>query len=104
MEFENNSCRLRKLICGTPLYFVIVDLKAGKDTVVILKELNSCFPFAQNDTQLLMHKYVNDSKVLVQQAGYHFFIVHLYIHTCIYLHAYIHAYIYQYIYLVKSRR
>jgi hypothetical protein len=34
------------------LYFVIVDLMAGKDTVTILRELNQCFPFPDNDTQV----------------------------------------------------
>lgn len=35
------------------LYFVIVDLKAGKDTVVILRDLNKCFPHPQDYTQVL---------------------------------------------------
>ena len=34
------------------LYFVVVDLKAAKDTVVILRDLNACFPFAADSTQV----------------------------------------------------
>jgi hypothetical protein len=39
------------------LYFVIVDLMAGKDTVTILRELNQCFPFPENDTQVPLQPY-----------------------------------------------
>jgi hypothetical protein len=73
MEFTGATCSLRKLKLGKPaaadqsaageggsevdsaqggLYFVIVDLKSFKDTVVILRELNACFPHAANDTQV----------------------------------------------------
>jgi galactokinase len=52
MQFDNTSCTLRRLQCVSPLYFVVVDLRASKDTVVILKELNECFPFADNATQV----------------------------------------------------
>lgn len=67
MQFPGSTCSLRKLTLGgdtraveegserkcSGLYFVVVDLKAGKDTVTILRELNHCFPFPQNDTQVL---------------------------------------------------
>jgi hypothetical protein len=32
---------------AAPLHFVIVDLRAEKDTVVILRDLQSAFPFAK---------------------------------------------------------
>ncbi len=34
------------------LYFVVVDLMTGKDTMAILRDLNSCFPFPANETQV----------------------------------------------------
>jgi galactokinase len=58
MEFDGDSCLLRKLSCRSPLYFVVIDLKSSKDTVTILRELNDCFPYPQTETQALMHEYV----------------------------------------------
>jgi hypothetical protein len=81
MEFTGMACSLRKLTLGKPaaaqqsaadeggsevdsaqggLYFVIVDLKSFKDTVVILRELNACFPHAANDTQVRCMYAVTD--------------------------------------------
>lgn len=54
MEFDCTKCELTKLICGAPLYFVVCDLNAFKDTMVILRELNACFPHATNDTQVFI--------------------------------------------------
>lgn len=72
MTFDGAGCSLRKLTLGSDranstapegdcsttssgLYFVVVDLKAGKDTVTILRELNQCFPHPQNDTQVPLY-------------------------------------------------
>lgn len=73
MTFDGANCSLRKLTLGSAtarsqgceppegdnskipgrgLYFVVVDLKASKDTVTILRDLNRCFPYPQNDTQV----------------------------------------------------
>lgn len=75
MTFGSDRCSLRRLslpaststpidITSTPnsntvtskpgFYFVVVDLKASKDTVVILRELNDCFPHPSNDTQVTL--------------------------------------------------
>jgi galactokinase len=40
------------------LHFVIVDLKAGKDTKEILAKLNHCYPFADDDIQENVQKYL----------------------------------------------
>jgi len=68
MEFSGGSCSLRRLFCQSPLYFVVADLNSSKDTVVILRDLSSCFPFPQNPTQALMHEYVNGSFHIAQAA------------------------------------
>ena len=68
MTFDNNSLDLQVLSCVSPLYFVVADLNAGKDTVYILNELNKCFPYASNSTQQLMHEYSKESQVLVLDA------------------------------------
>ena len=65
MCFDTHHCTLRRLALPAPVttldsskggesgfYFVIVDLKASKNTVVILRELNECFPHPANDTQV----------------------------------------------------
>ena len=43
-----------------PLHFVVADLKAipSKNTVTILSDLNTCFPYPANDVQRAMHRYV----------------------------------------------
>ena len=52
MEFCNQSCSLQKITCAKSVFFVVVDLRAHKDTVKILKDLNACFPFPEDDTQV----------------------------------------------------
>lgn len=65
MCFDTHHCTLRRLSLPAPIasldsfnggksgfYFVIVDLKASKNTVVILRELNESFPHPVNDTQV----------------------------------------------------
>lgn len=63
MCFDAHHCTLRRLTLPTSstesstdgkygFYFVIVDLKASKNTVVILRELNECFPHPANETQV----------------------------------------------------
>ena len=53
MMFDGEECNLRVLRCPDTLYFVVADLKAGKDTVKILKSLNDCFPIATSSVQVL---------------------------------------------------
>lgn len=52
MSFSGSSCELRQLDCKAALFFVVADLKAGKDTVQILRDLNACFPFPLSDQQV----------------------------------------------------
>jgi UTP-glucose-1-phosphate uridylyltransferase/mevalonate kinase len=49
MEFDDDSLCITELDCGANLYFIIADLKAHKDTIKILTDLNRAYPFAQND-------------------------------------------------------
>ena len=52
MEFNESSCLLHKLSSPIPIYFVVADMKAGKDTVIILNNLNECFPEPNNSQQV----------------------------------------------------
>ncbi len=65
---ENAYCGLEKLIVKKTHYFVVADLKAGKNTVEILRQLNACFPFAKNADEALMHEYVRLNESLCADA------------------------------------
>ncbi len=54
---DQEVIHLDPITCQCSLYFVVVDLKAFKDTVIILKDLNSCFPIPNNENQQRMHHY-----------------------------------------------
>mmetsp|Transcript_17312 Transcript_17312/g.29284 ORF Transcript_17312/g.29284 Transcript_17312/m.29284 type:complete len:238 (-) Transcript_17312:49-762(-) len=72
MTFHSTYCTLMRLEhVGSPLYFVVVDLKSHKDTMVILRELNSCFPFPKDEKQALMHEYVQQNVVITREQAVH---------------------------------
>ncbi|MBQ7565210.1 MAG: hypothetical protein IJT16_14635 [Lachnospiraceae bacterium] len=49
MTFDGNEILVDRMVVGAPLYYVFADLMAHKDTVRILSDLNSGFPFARSD-------------------------------------------------------
>lgn len=51
MTFDGDRLETTELQVNEPLYFVIVDLKAKKDTMEILNKLNHCYPFAETDVE-----------------------------------------------------
>jgi UTP-glucose-1-phosphate uridylyltransferase/mevalonate kinase len=51
MTFDGERLETTELQVNQPLYFVIVDLQAQKDTMEILNRLNRCFPFAENEVE-----------------------------------------------------
>lgn len=51
MTFDGDRLDTQELLLDTPLYFVIVDLQAEKNTQEILARLNRAFPFADNDVE-----------------------------------------------------
>jgi UTP-glucose-1-phosphate uridylyltransferase/mevalonate kinase len=58
MDFDGDAIEIEKLQVGADLYFVLVDLKAHKDTVRILAALNRAFPFAGTKAQRLAQSYL----------------------------------------------
>ena len=56
MTFDGDRLDVSELNVPNDLYFVIVDLKAGKDTKKILSDLNQAYPFASTD----LHKEVQE--------------------------------------------
>jgi len=51
MTFDGERLETTELQVDQPLYFVIVDLQAKKNTLEILNRLNHCYPFAETELQ-----------------------------------------------------
>jgi UTP-glucose-1-phosphate uridylyltransferase/mevalonate kinase len=51
MTFDGDRLETVELQVKDGLYFVIVDLRAHKDTMEILRRLNRCYPFADSETE-----------------------------------------------------
>jgi UTP-glucose-1-phosphate uridylyltransferase/galactokinase len=58
MSFDGDRIDVTELKVPRSLYWVIVDLCAGKDTKKILADLNRCYPFAENDQQRAVQQYL----------------------------------------------
>ena len=58
MEFDGDSLEVAELSCGADFHFVVADLKAHKDTVKILADLNKAYPFAENDVERGVQEYL----------------------------------------------
>jgi UTP-glucose-1-phosphate uridylyltransferase/mevalonate kinase len=58
MEFDGDSLEVSELACGTDFHFIVADLKAKKDTVKILADLNKAYPFAENDIERGVQEYL----------------------------------------------
>ncbi len=69
MEFDADRLETKELQVHEPLYFVIVDLKAKKDTMEILNRLNHCYPFADNEIERGVQELLGPiNKRIVTQA------------------------------------
>ncbi|MCF7849533.1 MAG: hypothetical protein K9M45_11845 [Kiritimatiellales bacterium] len=58
LTFDGDRLDVKELSVSKPLHFVIVDLKAFKDTKEILAKLNRCYPFADDDIQKNVQEYL----------------------------------------------
>jgi UTP-glucose-1-phosphate uridylyltransferase/mevalonate kinase len=58
MTFDGDRLDVRELNVSQTLYYVIVDLKAFKDTKEILSRLNQCYPFAGDEVQQRVQHYL----------------------------------------------
>jgi UTP-glucose-1-phosphate uridylyltransferase/mevalonate kinase len=65
MEFDGDSIDIEELGVGGDLFFVIVDLKAHKDTVKILASLNRAYPFAENDSYTAAQEYLGQRNTVI---------------------------------------
>lgn len=51
MTFDGDRLETQELQVKEELYYVIIDLKAQKDTLEILNRLNRCYPIAENEIE-----------------------------------------------------
>jgi UTP-glucose-1-phosphate uridylyltransferase/mevalonate kinase len=69
MTFDGDRLDVEELPVRGELYFVIVDLCAGKDTMEILAALNRCYPRAVDATQAKVQEYLGPlNKRIVHEA------------------------------------
>ncbi len=58
MTFDGDRIDVKEIAVPHDLHYIIVDLKAGKDTKEILNRLNHCYPFADNPVQQAVQDYL----------------------------------------------
>lgn len=69
MTFDGERIDVTEVKVKRDLYYVIVDLCAGKDTKEILAKLNQCYPFAESELQKNVQRYLGPiNKRIVHQA------------------------------------
>ena len=70
MNFDGDNIDVREFSVPTNLYMVIVDLGAGKDTRLILSQLNHCYAFAENDLQRDVQHYLGPLSAEITQSAH----------------------------------
>lgn len=69
MCFDGDALLVEELHVPRPLHYLIVDLKAGKDTVKILSDLNRAYPFADTELQNKVQQYLGpENKAFTRKA------------------------------------
>jgi len=58
MVYDGERTDVEELSVPEDFHFVIVDLCAGKDTMEILRKLNQCYPFPEDELQQDVHEYL----------------------------------------------
>jgi UTP-glucose-1-phosphate uridylyltransferase/mevalonate kinase len=56
MHFDGDRLDVAPVRVGAPLHFVFADLNTSKDTIAILRDLNSAYPYPQTDAHNELHK------------------------------------------------
>ena len=70
MTFDGDNVDIRELSVPKDLYLVIVDLGAGKDTLLILNQLNHCYPFAESELEKNVQHYLGPISAQITQEAY----------------------------------
>ena len=70
MTFDGDNVDVRELSVPKNMYLVIVDLGAGKDTRLILNQLNHCYPFAESELEKNVQHYLGPLSAQITQEAY----------------------------------
>ncbi len=70
MTFDGDRVDVREFNVPKNMYLVIADLGEGKDTRLILNQLNHCFPFAENELQKNVQYYLGTLSAEITKAAY----------------------------------
>ena len=70
MVFDGDIMDVKEFNVHKDLYFVIVDLMASKDTKEILSRLNHCYPFAEDELQRNVQKYLGPISAHITHEAY----------------------------------
>jgi len=60
MRFSGDDISIERLIVKGNFYWVFADLNAKKNTIKILQDLNKCFPFAETEKEINVHKALGE--------------------------------------------
>ncbi len=69
MSFDGDSIDVQPFDLAHPLHLLLVDLCAEKDTRVILRELNRCYPFAQSEMERSVQEYLGPINLRICAAA-----------------------------------
>ena len=69
MTFDGDRIDVTELKVPRSLYWIIVDLSAGKDTKEILAKLNRCYPFAGDALQRRVQEYLGPINARITHAA-----------------------------------
>jgi len=69
MTFDGEEIKVKRLIVKEPLHWVIANLKAEKDTIKILADLNKSYPFAETEIDKNLHEALGiDNQKIINKA------------------------------------
>ena len=70
MTFDGDRIDVEKINVSKDLHFIIVDLGAGKDTRKILNDLHHCYPFAEDEIQKGVQRYLGPISAGITHEAY----------------------------------
>ena len=70
MTFDGDHIDVREFNVSQNMYLVIVDLGAGKDTRLILNQLNHCYPFGESELDRNVQHYLGPLSAQITQEAY----------------------------------
>ena len=69
IRFDGDLIDVTPLRVGAPLYWVFADLRGQKDTVRILRDLNSAYPFPNDAPERALHGLLGEeNRALIDEA------------------------------------